>query len=75
MQTTIDKSQRMPKQDRDEISRAYPDDENEDDSINFDEFFDLAVYKNQFLNSQASYELICSQVLLILTTTLLVAIY
>ena len=25
-----------------------------DESINFDEFFDLAVYKNQFLNSEAS---------------------
>ena len=66
----------MPKQDIDEISRAYPDDENEDESINFDEFFDLAVYKNQFLNSHAtSFKEVSSYVLLLLATTLLVAIY
>jgi len=67
-----DKSQRMPKQDIEEISRAYPDDENEDDSINFDEFFDLAVYKNQFLNSQASCTQLTSLILLVLTTALVV---
>jgi len=73
---STDKSQRMPKQDLDAISRAYPDDENEDDSINFDEFFDLAVYKNQFLNSQAtSFKVMSSQVLLMTLTTILVAIY
>ena len=66
----------MPKQDIDEISRAYPDDENEDESINFDEFFDLAVYKNQFLNSHAnSFKEVSSYAWLLLTTTLLVAIY
>ena len=62
----------MPKQDIEEISRAYPDDENEDDSINFDEFFDLAVYKNQFLNSQASCTQLTSLILLMLTTALVV---
>lgn len=52
--TTID---RMPKQEiEDETPRSYEDQDvksKNDDSINFDEFFDLAVYKNQFLNSQA----------------------
>ena len=65
----------MPKQDIDELSRAYPDEENEDESINFDEFFDLAVYKNQFLNSQASFKEVSSYFLLLLATTLMVAIY
>ena len=44
-------SQRMPKQDLEEELRTIPDDEDDDVSINFDEFFDLAVTKNQFLNS------------------------
>ena len=44
-------SQRMPKQELQEELRTFPDDPNEDVSINFDEFFDLAVTKNQFLNS------------------------
>lgn len=48
----------MPKQEIEEDTprSSFESDEdvkNNEDSINFDEFFDLAVYKNQFLNSQS----------------------
>ena len=50
--TTVTNNERQPKQDlaAEEI-RAYSDNEGEDESINFDEFFDLAVYKNLLSSS------------------------
>lgn len=49
---------RMPKQEIELEPRNNEDESglenSSDESINFDEFFDLAVYKNQFLNSEAS---------------------
>jgi hypothetical protein len=48
-------TERTPKEQVDEEPRAYDDEEEkENNSINFDEFFDLAVYKNQFLSSKSS---------------------
>ena len=55
-------NERQPKQDLDldESSRAYSDNEAEDESINFDEFFDLAVYKNLMGSSPQSQSLATS---------------
>eukprot|EP00093_Oithona_nana_P014408 14408.XXX_334637_331793_1 [CDS] Oithona nana genome sequencing. len=50
--TTVTNNERQPKQDlAEEEIRAYSDNEGEDESINFDEFFDLAVYKNLLSSS------------------------
>ena len=48
-------NERQPKQDLSgEPERAYLDNEGEDESINFDEFFDLAVYKNLLSSSPSN---------------------